>query len=41
MGILNVTPDSFSDGGLYLGVNQAFDRAKQMIHEGGVCKPVN
>ena len=34
MGILNVTPDSFSDGGLYLSKNEAVDRALQMVHEG-------
>ena len=34
MGILNVTPDSFSDGGLHLEVSQAVDRVGQMIEEG-------
>jgi len=34
MAILNVTPDSFSDGGLYLSKNAAVDRALQMVHEG-------
>jgi len=34
MGILNVTPDSFSDGGLYVGVKQAVKRATQMANEG-------
>lgn len=34
MGILNVTPDSFSDGGRYTNVEQAVLRAKQMIAEG-------
>src|SRR3989338_11321651 len=35
MGILNVTPDSFSDGGLYYGnVRAAIKRAKQMAKEG-------
>lgn len=34
MGILNVTPDSFSDGGKYNEVEQAVKRAKQMVHEG-------
>ena len=34
MGILNVTPDSFSDGGVYLSKNAAVDRALQMVHEG-------
>ena len=34
MGILNVTPDSFSDGGLYLDSQKAVLRAKQMIDDG-------
>lgn len=34
MGILNVTPDSFSDGGEFLSVNKAIDRIGEMIHEG-------
>lgn len=34
MGILNVTPDSFSDGGKFLNVNDAVTRAMQMIEEG-------
>jgi len=34
MGILNVTPDSFSDGGKYLNVDDAVSRAVQMIEEG-------
>ena len=34
MGVLNVTPDSFSDGGRWLGVDQAVDRATQMAAEG-------
>lgn len=34
MGILNVTPDSFSDGGKYLNVDDAVARALQMIDEG-------
>jgi dihydropteroate synthase len=34
MGVLNVTPDSFSDGGRYLDPAAAFDRARQMIDEG-------
>jgi dihydropteroate synthase len=34
MGILNVTPDSFSDGGRWLGVDQALERAAQMVAEG-------
>lgn len=34
MGILNVTPDSFSDGGLYRHVDEAVKRALQMVEEG-------
>ncbi len=34
MGILNVTPDSFSDGGLHNGKDEAVARALQMIAEG-------
>ncbi len=34
MGILNVTPDSFSDGGKYFSTDSAVDRALQMIDEG-------
>ena len=34
MGILNVTPDSFSDGGHYLDVQQAVAHAETMIAEG-------
>jgi dihydropteroate synthase len=34
MGILNVTPDSFSDGGDYLEPDCALDRAEQMASEG-------
>lgn len=34
MGILNATPDSFSDGGLYLDPEKALDRALQMQEEG-------
>ncbi|MDD3926172.1 MAG: dihydropteroate synthase [bacterium] len=34
MGILNVTPDSFSDGGRYLDPDRALEHALQMIAEG-------
>ncbi len=34
MGILNVTPDSFSDGGQFLDIRQATERARQMVEEG-------
>jgi dihydropteroate synthase len=31
MGILNVTPDSFSDGGEFLSCENALQRARQMV----------
>jgi len=34
MGILNVTPDSFSDGGLYITPQKSLKRAEEMIKEG-------
>jgi len=34
MGILNVTPDSFSDGGRYTRVSAALERAREMVEEG-------
>lgn len=34
MGILNVTPDSFSDGSRYAGIDAALERARQMAGEG-------
>jgi dihydropteroate synthase len=34
MGILNVTPDSFSDGGRYAGFDEARARAVELVHEG-------
>jgi dihydropteroate synthase len=34
MGVLNVTPDSFSDGGLYLDAQRAIDRALEMERQG-------
>jgi len=34
MGVLNVTPDSFSDGGRFLDSQQAVERAAQMVDEG-------
>jgi dihydropteroate synthase len=35
MGILNVTPDSFSDGGTFASSAHAVNRALQMVGEGG------
>jgi dihydropteroate synthase len=34
MGILNMTPDSFSDGGRYQGLEFAISRAEEMVAEG-------
>ncbi len=34
MGILNITPDSFSDGGVFLSPQAAVERARQMVEEG-------
>jgi dihydropteroate synthase len=40
MGILNVTPDSFSDGGDYASADAAADRAAAMIREGAAIVDV-
>ncbi|MEH7222947.1 dihydropteroate synthase [Bacillus sp. JJ1566] len=34
MGILNITPDSFSDGGSYVDLEAAIQHAKQMVNDG-------
>ncbi len=34
MGILNVTPDSFSDGGRFIDINSATEHALEMIEDG-------
>jgi dihydropteroate synthase len=34
VGILNVTPDSFSDGGCFLDIDPALAHARRMIAEG-------
>jgi len=34
MGVLNVTPDSFSDGGRYTGIDAALRRVEQLVAEG-------
>jgi dihydropteroate synthase len=34
MGVLNVTPDSFSDGGRFLDLGAALDQARRMVAEG-------
>ena len=40
MGIVNVTPDSFSDGGDYLQADVAIERGQQMIEEGAAIVDV-
>jgi dihydropteroate synthase len=34
MGVLNITPDSFSDGGKFLGPEEALSQARQLIADG-------
>jgi dihydropteroate synthase len=34
MGIVNVTPDSFSDGGQHFGVDRALSHAEQLLNDG-------
>ncbi len=34
MGVLNVTPDSFSDGGRFLDIDRALEHARRMVAEG-------
>lgn len=34
MGVLNVTPDSFSDGGHFLAINAAYQQAQRLIEQG-------
>ncbi len=34
MGILNITPDSFSDGGKYTEIDQALKKTEEMMHDG-------
>ena len=40
MGVLNVTPDSFSDGGRYAGLDAALARAERMVEEGAAVVDV-
>jgi dihydropteroate synthase len=40
MGILNITPDSFSDGGLYRTAQEAIDRGLRMEEEGAAILDV-
>lgn len=34
MGIVNITPDSFSDGGQFLDPNRAIEQALRLVDEG-------
>tara|TARA_Y100000590_G_scaffold13293_1_gene16097 strand:- start:15978 stop:17051 length:1074 start_codon:yes stop_codon:yes gene_type:complete len=36
MGVLNITPDSFSDGGLFFEEEKAIDQAKLMMDDGAI-----
>jgi len=36
MGVLNMTPDSFSDGGLFFEEEKAIDQAKLMMNDGAI-----
>jgi dihydropteroate synthase len=40
MGVVNVTPDSFLDGGSYLGTDAAVARARLLLHEGAAIVDV-
>lgn len=40
MGILNVTPDSFSDGGAFIAPELALEQARRMVAEGAVIVDV-
>ena len=40
MGVLNVTPDSFYDGGRYAAYEQAVERAWRMVEEGAAILDV-
>jgi dihydropteroate synthase len=40
MGVVNVTPDSFSDGGLFLGADAAVEHGRQLASEGAAILDV-
>jgi dihydropteroate synthase len=40
MGVLNVTPDSFSDGGSFTTVDRAVDHARRLVREGAALVDV-
>ena len=43
MGVLNITPDSFSDGGVFLSPQAAIEHGERLVAEGAVfhicCDP--
>ena len=40
MGILNLTPDSFYDGGRYIGLDSVLRRVSQMVDEGAEVQEI-
>src|SRR3954469_4258819 len=40
MGVVNVTPDSFSDGGLYLDVDAAVENGEELVRDGAALVDV-
>ena len=40
MGVLNVTPDSFSDGGCFLDYGEAVSHGRAMVAEGATILDV-
>ena len=40
MGVLNVTPDSFSDGGLFVDPETAIDHGRRLLEEGAALVDV-
>ena len=36
MGIVNVTPDSFSDGGKFFTLESAYEHSKKLIKDGAI-----
>ena len=39
MGILNTTPDSFSDGGMFQNLDIALNQVEQMVSDGADIDP--
>ena len=40
MGVVNVTPDSFSDGGQFLDADGAVEQARRLLEEGAAIVDV-